>query len=227
LLADNAFVRQRHWLRRVVIALLYLLLLFVALGFAAESSDSAAGIVMLVGIVVPILIVEFRLLRRLSGRRPEQIVQALRKGHPVQLSLPRATATAWDPTKGIFGRVIGPGVAEYELLDDGSLRFRYSGRQGIRESVATVPAVFVPGTKEAQRFSAAKRRLARASIAFYAVLPSAFAVGYYAFGGHGSARIEHGSIAVVTTLCLWAVAARLSSFTLHARSHPHDAGERA
>jgi cytochrome c biogenesis protein CcdA len=210
-------VTSHRWLRLLLLSIAYLVVFVVVLGIAAEASDLAAGVVFAAGVALPMFFAEWRFLRELNARRPEHIVAALRKGQDVRVDLPRASSSAWEPGRGLFGRVSGPGVAEYHLVDDTSVQFRYRGRWGDRAAVTALPPVLVSGTPEAVRASSAKRRMLGAVLVFYLLLPAGFVVGYFGFGGHGSARAEHGSIAVLAVLGLYVIASRAASFALLAR----------
>lgn len=158
------------------------------------------------GLVAPMLLWEWRFARRMNSRQPGHIVAALRKVPMVQVNLPHAMSSTWDPTQGMLGRISGPGVAEYRMADDTSVHFSYHGQWGTREATATIPAVLIAGTPAAAMFASAKRRILGTVFAFYGLLPAVFAVGYFLFGGRDEARVEHASIAVVTVLCPYVVA---------------------
>ena len=199
-------MKSHRWLRRLLGTVGYVVVWFLALGVAAGSSDLAAGLIFTCGLVAPLLLWEWRFARRMNGRRPRYIVAALRKTPTLQVSLPRGLSSTWDPTQGLTGLISGPGVAEYRMAGDTSVRFTYRGRWGVREATVTIPAVLIAGTPEAASFASAKRRILSTIFAFYGLLPAVFVVGYFVFGGRGVARVEHASIAVVVVLCLYIVA---------------------
>jgi len=199
-------VKSHRWLRRLLGAVGYTVVWFLAIGVAAGSSDLAATLTFTCGLVAPLLLWEWRFARRMNSRRPGHIVAALRTAPMVQVNLPHAMSSTWDPTQGMLGRISGPGVAEYRMAGDTSVHFSYRGRWGPREATATIPAVLIAGTPAAALLTSAKRRILGTMFAFYGLLPAVVAAGYFLFGGRGEARVEHASIAVVAVLCLYVVA---------------------
>jgi len=201
---------------------------FLAIGVAAGGSDLAAGLTFACGLVAPLLLWEWRFVRRVNSRRPGHIVAALGRAAMVQVNLRRGMSSTWDPTRGLLGRIAGPGMAEYRMAGDTSVHFSYRGRWGSREATATSPAVLIAGTPAAALFASAKRRLLGTFVAFYGLLPAVFAAGYFLFGGRGEARVEHASIAVVVVLCLYIVATvSLGMRRRWTRSHSTNTGRPA
>lgn len=198
-------MKSHRWLRWLLGTVGYAVAWFVAIGVASGVSDLAAMLTFICGLVAPVLLWEWRFARRMNSRRPGHIVAALRTAPVVQVNLPGVMSSTWDPTHGLLGRIAGPGVAEYRMAGDTSVRFTYHGRWGPREATATIPAALIAGTPAAALFASAKRRIVGVMLAFYVLLPAVFAAGYFVFGGRGEARVEHASIAVVAVLCLYVV----------------------
>jgi hypothetical protein len=213
----DALVPWNPWLWRLLLFLLYMVVVFLALGASLAVGEFAGFLVITVGLALPILYWEWRLFRRVTSREPEQIMRVLRKRGHVELRLPSFSSSAWDPTQGMDGSVSGPGAVRYQLVDESTLRFTYDGRGPMRDATTSVPAVLVPGTPEAVRADAMNRKFNLFVLAGFAALPTTFAVGYLASEGSAPDRAKHAAIAVVAMIVVSVVASRAISLVVHAR----------